>query len=141
MGSDSGQSRFQELVDQLGRGTTAQEYTSADDDLCTCTTFEDTDQWREELLSMVCNEGPFLAKRMLPDDDDSENEEEPEPESSITTYDEALCVFNNLLLFLRQHSEEQLSGTMFKVVTELRCINLKQSVMSTQSSILKYFAQ
>ena len=46
VGSDIDHSRLQELVDQLCSGTTALEYTSADDDLCTCMTFEDTDQSR-----------------------------------------------------------------------------------------------
>lgn len=55
-------------------------------------------------------------------DDDSENEEEPEGESSsITMHDEALHAFSDLLT---QHSEEQLSGTTFKVVIELQSIKL-----------------
>ena len=40
MGSDDDHARLQELVDQLGSETTAEEYTSADDDLCTCISFE-----------------------------------------------------------------------------------------------------
>ena len=54
-------------------------------------------------------------------DDDSENKEEPEPKTSTTAmYDDALHVSKNLLLFLTQYSEEELGGTMFKVVTELQ---------------------
>jgi len=140
-GSDNDCARLQELVEQLGSEATAQEYLSADDDLSTCMTFQDTEQWREELRSMVCDDSLSSAKRALFDEDDSENEEEPEPEStSITTYDEALRVSNDLLVFLTQHSEEQLSGTVFKVVTELQSIKLKQSIALKQSCILQFFA-
>ena len=52
---DDDHARLQELVDQLGSETTAQEYTSSDDNLCTCMTCEDSDLWREELHSMVCD--------------------------------------------------------------------------------------
>ena len=44
MGSENDHARLQELVDRLGCETTAQEYMSADDDLCKCITFENTDQ-------------------------------------------------------------------------------------------------
>lgn len=97
------------------------------------------------LHSIVCDEGPSSAKQVQLDDTDSENEDEPEPEpepesSTITTYDEALHVANDLLLFLTQHSEEQLSGIIFKVVTKLQSIKLKQSMTLKLSNILQYFS-
>lgn len=48
----------EELVDRPGSETTAQEYTSADDDLCTCMTFEES----EKLRSMPCNKSLSIAK-------------------------------------------------------------------------------
>ena len=139
MVSDDHHATLQELVDQLGSETTAQEYISADDDLCTCMTFEDSSRWREELRSMVCDESPSSAKQPLLDDDDSGNEEEPEAESStITTYDEALRISNDLLLFLTQHSEEHLSGMVFKVITELESIKLNWLMRFKQSSITQF---
>ena len=44
------------------------------------------------------------------------------------------------LEMLTQHNDEQLSGTVFKVVTELQSIKLKQSMALKQSSILQFFA-
>ncbi len=37
------------ILSQFDPTMTSNEYLSADDDLSTCLTFEDTDQWREEL--------------------------------------------------------------------------------------------
>ena len=42
---------LEELVTQLDPNTTANEYLNADDDVSTCLTFEDTDQWRTELIA------------------------------------------------------------------------------------------
>ena len=52
---------LEELVTQLDPDTTAYDYVNADDDVSTCLTFEDTDQWREELSSMVTDQTPSLS--------------------------------------------------------------------------------
>ena len=76
---------------------TTQEYVSVDDDLSTCFTFEDTEHWREELRSLVCEECPSSPKRSAIEDSDSEDD--PEPESS--TIMRVLCFLseNGLLNF------------------------------------------
>lgn len=62
VGSNDDRARLQELMDQLGSETTAEEYMSTNDDLCTCMNFESSDEWRDELRSMVCDESPPAAK-------------------------------------------------------------------------------
>ena len=79
--------------------TTADEYMNADDGLSTCLTFEEADNWRQELRCMVCDETPSLSKQIQLGEK-SEDDDEIEPErSSITSYDVALCMSNDLLLF------------------------------------------
>ena len=53
---------MEELVTQLDSDTTADGYVNPDDDVRACLTFEDTDQWRKELRSMVIDETPSLSK-------------------------------------------------------------------------------
>jgi len=97
-------------------------------------TFQDSEQWREELRFMDCDDSLSLAKRALFDEDDSENEEEPEPEStSITTYDEALRASNDLLVFPLNIARNSYLE-VFKVVTELQSIKLKQSMACIKSN-------
>ncbi len=49
---DTSCASLEELVQQIDPETTADEYVN-DDNLSTCLTFEETDQWREDLRSMV----------------------------------------------------------------------------------------
>ena len=90
---------LEELVSQFDPERTADEYVNADDGLSTCLSFDDTDRWREEPHSMVCDETPSLSKQIRVDGD-SEDEDEIEPEkSSITSYDAALHISNDLQRF------------------------------------------
>ena len=46
---DEDDTSLEELVQQIDPGTTTEEYLAADDDLSTCLSFEDTDNWMEDL--------------------------------------------------------------------------------------------
>ena len=115
---------MEELVTQLDPDTTADVYVNADDGVSTCLTFEDTDQWREELSSMVIDETPSLSKQIRVEHNDLEDDSEDgvEPESStctcsITPYQMALRDTNDLLLFKTQNEEEEVAGAMFNVIS------------------------
>ena len=98
-GLDEDDACLEELVSQFDPESTANEYVNADDGLSTCLLFNETCHWREELRSMVCDETPSLSKQIRVDED-SEDEDEIEPErSSITSYDAALRISNDLQLF------------------------------------------
>ena len=135
---DDATAKLQELVNHLGSDITTDEYMAADDDLCTCVSFDDSDKWREELRDMVCDDMEPSAKMPAAvQDDDSDDEEEPEVEgSTIHTY-EALKVANDLLFFAQQ-GEEDLADVMFKAVVDLQAIKLKKSMELKQSSILQF---
>ena len=139
---DDATARLEELVDQLGSDITTDEYMAADDDLCTCLSFDDPDKWREELRDMVCDDMESSAKipaAVQDNDNDSDDKEEPEVErSTIHTYDEALKVTNELMLFFAQQGEEELSDVMFKAVVDLQAIKLKKSMELKQSNILQF---
>ncbi len=89
---DTSCTSLEELVQQIDPETTAHEYVNANDDLSTCLTFEHTDQWKEELRSMVCDETPSLSKQIQSDDEDDIEIERP----SITSYEMALRISNDL---------------------------------------------
>ena len=61
-GLEEGESCLEELVSQFDSKRTADKYVNAADGLSTCLLFDDTDQWREELHSMVCDETLSLSK-------------------------------------------------------------------------------
>lgn len=135
---------LEELVTQLDPDITADEYVDADDGLSTCLTFEDTNQWREELRSMVADETSSLSKQIRVEhsesEDDSDDDTEPDMSTcSITSYQMALRVSNDLLHFLTQNEEEEVAGAMFNVITLLESAQLKQAKRMKQSSILQYF--
>ena len=98
-----------------------------------------THNWREELRTLACEEGQSASKKARDEEnDDSEDEIEPEV-SSITTYQVALRLSNDLLLFFTQNNEEELAGAMFNVITQLE--SAKLAVKMKQSSILQYFGE
>ena len=73
---------------------------------------------------MVIDETPSPSKQISVEDsnskDDSEDDVEPERRTcSITSYQMALCVSNDLLLVLAQNEEEEVAGAMFNVITLL----------------------
>ena len=130
---------LEELVSQFDSKRTEDEYVNADDGLSTCLSFDDTNQWREELRSMVCDETPSLSKQIRVNEN-SEDEDEIEPErSSITSYDAALRISNNLQLFKTKNGEEEVAGAMFNVITLLGSAKLNHAKKLKQSSILQYF--
>ena len=77
-------------------------------------------------------------KTTVEESDDSEDEIEPEV-SSITSYQVALRLSNDLLLFFTQSNEEELAGAMFNVITQLE--SAKLAVKTKQTSILQYFGE
>ena len=103
-------------------------------------TFEDTDQWREELRSMVCDETASLSKQIRVDEDSEDEEsDEIEPErSSITSYEVALRISNDLQLFITQNEEKEVAETMFNVITLLESAKLNHAKKMKQLSILQY---
>ena len=112
-------SSLNELVQQIDPNTSAGDYIEADNDLSTNFTFEDALNWREELRTMVCDQGPSSSTKTTDEEsDDSEEENEPET-SSITSYDVALRLSNDLLLLFTQNADEELAGAMFNVVTQI----------------------
>ena len=54
---------LEDLVHHFDVDTTADDYANADDGLDTNLTFEDSDNWREELRSMACDENPSPSKQ------------------------------------------------------------------------------
>lgn len=109
------------LVKQIDSTCTPEEYLNANDDLCTCQSYEidgEASNWREELRAIACasveDDKPF-------DVEVSSEDDEPEPEMSpIGTHKEAISVVNDLLLYLSQSGEEEIAETMGKVVTSLQ---------------------
>ena len=127
------------LVKQINSACTSEEYLNADDDFCTCQSYDidgEASNWREELRAIAC--------ASVEDDEPSDVEisgedDEPEPEkSSISTHTEAISVANDLLLYLSQSGEEEIAETMGKVVTSLQ--NAKMQLNLEQTTITKYFA-
>ena len=97
--------------------------------------FDDTHNWREELRTLACEEGRSASKKTTVEESDhSEDEIEPEV-SSITSYQVALRLSNDLLLFFTQSNEEELAGAM-------SChLSAKLAVKTKQTSILQYFGE
>ena len=101
-------SSLDELVCQINPDTSASDYIDADKDLSTSLTFEDTPNWREKLRTLACEEGQSASKKTR-DEESDDNENEIEPEMSITSYQVALRLSNDLLLFFTQNNEEELA--------------------------------
>ena len=67
----------------------------------------------------------------------SSEDDEPEPEkSSISTHKEAISVANDLLLYLSQSGEEEITEIMGKVITSLQ--SAKMQLNTEQTTITKY---
>ena len=130
-------SSLNELVRQIDPNTSVGDYIEADDDLSMSFTFEDTVNWQEELRTMVCDQGPSSSTESTGEDSDDSEEENKLETSSITSYDVALRLSNDLLLFFTQNADEELARAMFNVVTQIE--NIKLAVKVQRSSILQYF--
>ena len=76
-------------------------------------------------------------------DSDKEDESDEESPSTITTFREAVDYGNNLLKFLTEKGEEQLSKNMFQIVQQLQVSQLahtKQiSIRAFTSPQIVYF--
>ena len=132
-------SSLDELVCQINPDASASDYINVVEDLSTGLTFEDTPNWMKELRTLACEEGQSVSKKTR-DEESYDNEDEIEPEmSSITSYQVALCLSNDLLLFFTQNNEEELPRAMFNVITQLE--SAKLAVKMKQSSILQYFGE
>ena len=85
------------------------------------------ENWRAELRDEVLSGGH--AKKQAVSESDSEEEDESDEElpSTITTFREAIDCGNNLLKFLTERGEEQLSENMFKIVQRLQVSQLEHS--------------
>ena len=90
-----------ELVQQINQDMTAEEYISAEEDLTTCFTFDEASKinWREKFRTTVVSECESAAKRPALEQDESSDEEE-EQVTSIQSFDTALTLAKDLLLFL-----------------------------------------
>ena len=78
---------LQELVQQFDSELNASDYINADEDLPTCDTYDNDENWRDELLNEVLS-----AKKHTFSKNDSEEEDESDEESpsTITTFREAI---------------------------------------------------
>ena len=90
-----------ELVQQINPDMTAEEYISAEEDLTTCFTFYGASEinWREKFHTTVVSECESAAKRPALEQDESSDDEEEEV-TSILSFDTALTLAKDLLLFL-----------------------------------------
>ena len=88
-----------ELVSCMQGEITANEYSTADDDLSTCFTFSNPSEWRDELREEICFVNLEAEYVPLADesDDSSEELEILHPECSIRTYSDALKAASDLL--------------------------------------------
>ena len=77
--------------------------------------------------------------KQINDDDESNDKCETEAEqSSITSYEMALRLPNDLQLFFAQNKEEEISGAMFNVVAMLEITKLTYAKKMKQTSIVQY---
>ena len=93
----------------------------------TSATFEDDDNWREELHNMVISSI---------DDEESEQEgsvDEEIPALSISSFDEAIKVASDLLLFLTYEGQENISEQLFTVLQLMEHAKLNRA---QQTSIM-----
>lgn len=131
-------SNIDDLVTQFDPSMTTKDYLEADDDLSTCFTFNDTDQWREELMALVCEVPSAKRSSTVNEDEDESVCEEPEPElSSISSLQAAISISNDLLAFISQNGMEDSDEHMTHVIAGLQAAQVQRK--TTQSSILHYF--
>ena len=97
----------------------ASDYVHCDDDIATCSTFENEINWREELRDMVLLQGSTLTESDSEDKDDI-----VELASKITTFTEAIDLRNEMIKYLTERGEEKV---MFKIVQQLESAKLQHS--------------
>ena len=128
----------EELVQQIDSDMplTTSEYVGADEDVSTCATFENSENWRQELRDMVVSNSPCSKMPAIAEDQEEESDDEP-PVDAIITYDEAIKSSNDIMTFLTRKGEEQLSDSMFKIIQHLE--NKQKSAISTKINFRLHF--
>ena len=87
---------------------------------------------------MVCEEIPLPSKQAHVVEEGDDEDDAEIKRNSITSYEMALHVSNNLQHFLTQNEEEEIAGTMFDVIVMLESAKLKCMNKMKQSSIVQY---
>ena len=115
---------------------TVSEYAEADNELATCTTFDSSENWRQELREMVVSKA-YQSKRVDVEDEDGDADKESDEEpsaSAIATYTEAIKLGNDMLTFFQTRAEK-LADSMFTIIQKVQYLKLKHS---RQTSLLDY---
>ena len=128
-----------ELVSCMQGEITANEYSTADDDLNTCFTFSNPSEWRDELREEICFVNLEAEYVPLADEsnDSSEELEILHPECSIQTYSDALKAASDLLQFTTEQGHGKISEDAFRVLSALEDFKLKQTCK--QTDLLQFF--
>jgi len=130
-------------VSQMQGEITATEYGSADDNLSTCFTFSNPNQWRDKLREEICSVSPEEDDIPLADpSDDEDSSDEAEifpPDCGILTYSEALKAASDFLQFATKRGHEEISENIQKVLLALEDVKLKQPYK--QTDLLQFFTQ
>ena len=91
---------------------------------------------------MVREEIPSPTKQAHVEEESDNDEDEDDADkgqSSITSYEMALHVSNDLQRFYSQNQEEEIAGAIFNVIVKLESAKLKRALNKTkQSSIVQY---
>ena len=134
-------SSLNELVQQINPDLTAEEYVSAEEDLTTCFTFDGDSEtnWREKLRTTVVSECGSTAKRPALEQEESSDEEEEEQVTSIQSFDTALTLAKDLLLFLLSKGEEKAAEDQQRVISTLEDAKLSSRIKNAkQTSLFDY---
>ena len=97
---------------------TVSEYTEAENKVVTCTTFESSENWRQELQEMVVLNG-HQSKRVDVEDEDKDTDKEPPASASPHTL-EAIKLGNDILTFFQSRGEEELVDSMFRTIQQVQ---------------------
>ena len=120
-----------ELVSQIQGEITANEYSSADDDLST---------WGDLRLE-ICSVDTEAEDMTLSDqsDDSSDELEILPPDYSIMIYSDALKAARDLLQFTTERGHEEISEDIHRTLLGLEDIKLKQT--HKQTDLLQFFTK
>ena len=86
------QDELQELVQQFEPELNARDYINVDEDLPTCDTYDNNENWRNELRDEVLSGSHAKKKTQAVSENDSEEKDESDEESpsTVTTFREAV---------------------------------------------------
>ena len=84
---DQEDEELEELVQQIhqGKPLTVREYATADEDVATCATFQNSANWRQELRDMVVSHGHCPKTPATIEDNEDEESDEELPADVITS--------------------------------------------------------